>query len=476
VGIRSGIANEQGTKDIAMGLTTWSSNGEKFIAFNNVPVGGEVTPYVSRDRDSEESFQGYVSSRIEDFQINATGMNRSKLNPTGSYETAINNDLYTTRDRSLNFDVNYVPEKKEDSRITPTAKIFYDQYQYQSRSPYEDERSNVILSRESDQHVRFGAETSITASIGSDSSLTLGTEAQRISKAELYLYDQTDPQNITLDIDRPFTLFSAYTEANLAVAKNLSILPGVRYDRYSFDVNQTSPRLAAVYNIGEKSTVKMVYGQAFRAANNYERNYTSQTQGANASLSPEKLRSSELIFEHSFSAHWNTSISAFRYSLSDIIEQRATSDGALQFINNDKITSTGVESQVIGKLEDGMLLRFALSYQNATSSFTQRQSSNSPYVLSSLAVAFPTFGDLLYVAPKIRYVGGQKTERGGSVDEFLATDLVVTTSTILPSTDLSFGVYNIFNTAINYPASLEQRVDQIPAEGRIFRAEATVKF
>lgn len=412
VGIRSGVTNESGTKDVAMGLTTWSSNGERFIAFNNVPQGGEVTPYVSRDRDSEESFQGYVSSRIDDFQINATGMNRSKINPTGAYDTAINNDLYSTRDRSLNFDVGYAPEKKEGQRLTPSARVYYDQYQYQGRSPYEDELSQVVLSRESDRHMRFGAETSITTAIGDESSVTLGTEAQRISKAQLYLYEEADPKKITLDVDRPFTLFSAYTEANLAMAKNFYILPGVRYDRYSFDVNQTSPRLAAVYNIDERSTVKMVYGQAFRAANNYERNYTSQSQGANAALNPEKLRSSELIFEHSFSPRWNTSLSAFRYSLSDIIEQSETSDGTLQFINNDKVTSSGVESQIVGKLENGILLRFALSFQDTTSSSTDKRSTNSPYVLSSLAVAIPTFDDLLFVHQKFATLVGKKLSAG----------------------------------------------------------------
>jgi iron complex outermembrane receptor protein len=72
---------------------------------------------------------------------------------------------------------------------------------------------------------------------------------------------------------------------------------GVRYDYYSAFGSAVNPRAALIYNLFEQTTLKFLYGQAYRSPNAYETDYAAAGYAPSHSLEPEHINSYELVWE-----------------------------------------------------------------------------------------------------------------------------------------------------------------------------------
>ena len=61
-----------------------------------------------------------------------------------------------------------------------------------------------------------------------------------------------------------------YAQDELRIASRLTLNAGVRYDHYSTFGGTTNPRLALIYRPAGKTTLKLLYGDAFSAPDVYE--------------------------------------------------------------------------------------------------------------------------------------------------------------------------------------------------------------
>ena len=83
---------------------------------------------------------------------------------------------------------------------------------------------------------------------------------------------------------------------------------GLRYDRYE-DFQPVSPRAALIVIPSSNQSFKYLYGRAFRAPNEYERNafyFGAGTQN----LRPESIDTQELVWERYTNDWLRTSVSA----------------------------------------------------------------------------------------------------------------------------------------------------------------------
>lgn len=93
---------------------------------------------------------------------------------------------------------------------------------------------------------------------------------------------------------------------------------GLRFDDNSIYGSQWSPRAAAIYRWNPKTTVKLVYGQAFQEPSPKDLYGQFNGREANANLKPEKLDNIELILLHQ-GRYWFHDISLYNTYYSDVI-------------------------------------------------------------------------------------------------------------------------------------------------------------
>src|SRR5882672_443764 len=119
---------------------------------------------------------------------------------------------------------------------------------------------------------RDGAELRYVWDIRPAHRLTLGGEyvANRVAK-----FEWTGANGI----DAPFTQSSFYVQSQSRLTPWLTVTAGARYDRYSNSGSRITPRGAAILQVGDGSTVKVLYGQAFRAPSVSELQYEDQDAG-----------------------------------------------------------------------------------------------------------------------------------------------------------------------------------------------------
>ena len=113
-----------------------------------------------------------------------------------------------------------------------------------------------------------------------------------------------------------------YAQDEVALLPHLTFQAGVRYDHYESFGGTTNPRLALIYNPWRDTTLKFLYGTAFRAPSFNERFFQGIGFKTNPGLQPETITTYELILEQYFGAHLRGTASAFYYDLKNLISQR----------------------------------------------------------------------------------------------------------------------------------------------------------
>src|SRR5207302_7313418 len=114
---------------------------------------------------------------------------------------------------------------------------------------------------------------------------------------------------------------SVYLQDEYSIRKNLVLNAGIRHDQDYTYGGATSPRLGLIYNPFSHSTIKLLYGTAFRAPNAYETYYGAIGQIPNLSLKPETIRTTEVVVEQYIGDRYLMSGSIFQNRIGQLITQ-----------------------------------------------------------------------------------------------------------------------------------------------------------
>ncbi len=132
----------------------------------------------------------------------------------------------------------------------------------------------------------------------------------------------------------------------------LTLVPGVRYDAPSDYEERVSPKLSALYKLGEKTNIRASVGQAYRAPT-VDDLYWYEDWGwgmgayGNPDLKPEKSTSWDLGVEHQFNQKVLARATYFRSEIEDLITWAETPAGSWCYVatNVDKALIQGVEAE-----------------------------------------------------------------------------------------------------------------------------------
>jgi len=138
-------------------------------------------------------------------------------------------------------------------------------------------------------------------------------------------------------------IFGLYAQYQRQLFDPTQLTLGVRYDDFSNIGSQLSPRIAIVHELNKQHSIKLMYGEAFRAPSESELNLQNNpVLLGNPNLNPESVKSWDLIWVGQWSNN-AISLGYFENHFTDAIIQTPTSIGIPRYENVDQGPTKGFE-------------------------------------------------------------------------------------------------------------------------------------
>lgn len=434
---------------------------------------------VAAGRDGDKFGSAFASLSWRDFTFQAAYVDRKKDIPTASFDTVFNDPRNRTEDKRYYADLKY--EGKAGEKTDLMARFFYDWYWYAGHYIYEDAAVNptppfLYDFQDEATNAWWGGEVKLLRTLFTSHRVTAGTEVRRNNQRRQKNFIE-DPYRLILDIDKSDTVWALYLQDEWALGKGFLLNAGVRYDHYDTFGGTTNPRVALICSPLTRTTVKLLYGQAFRAPNAYELYYEGGGNKANPNLHPETIRTYEAVLEQGVGERIRLVADAFSFDIRNLIAQVTDpTDNTLVFDNIERVKAKGIELAAEGKWANGFSGRASYTIQRAEDADTGERLTNSPSSMAKLNVVVPVWSDKLFTGVEMQYIAGRKTPKGGAADSATVVNLTLLARNLVRGLEISGSVYNLFDKAYGVPGGEEHVQNVIPQDGRTFRIKATASF
>jgi len=436
-----------------------------------------ATNYGVTKNTDYESFQHVLATiSFHGFTLQGLFSARDKGVPTAYYGGLFNDPQTQNYDYHQYLDLSY--QYSIGDKWDLTARTSYDQARLQAPVGYStglpDGSTTVdtysFRGNWSDSEVKVGG------TLLKKHRITAGTEI--IDNLRQDQGDYTALGNIFVAVPATSVIWALYGQDEFSIVQNLTLSAGLRYDHYSSFGGNTSPRLGLIYHAFPQTTLKLLYGTAFRAPEPFE---LTPDYGAffdnNLQLKPETIRSIEGVVEQGLGEHFSLSGSVFRNSINNLITlQTNPVDSQLIYENSGKAVAAGVGVELDGHLSGGLQGRASYSYVDAKQPQTQQILANSPQHLGKLNLTYPLVPKRLFASVDAQYTSSVQTLAGNTVNGFSVLNFTMLGHSLGKHLEFSASVYNVFNKKYFDAGRPEDPEDTIQQEGRNFRIKLTAKF
>jgi outer membrane receptor protein involved in Fe transport len=456
--------------DIVLSASNYESKGQNlfFSEFNSPATNNGVAEHLDGDRYTKLLAKiGY-----QEWSFEAAHASRDKDIPTAAFGTVFNAPGTRSIDGQTFLDAKYYRTLQRGWDFS--GRVYYGSYDYDGNYvldlPPLTVNTDVVRGR------WWGSELKLFSQSINRHKLVLGAEYEQNLRRDQVNFDQ-DPFLLHLDDHHRGSHYGIYAQDEFSLREDLLLSAGLRYDRSSGFDAVTSPRLGLIYRANEATAVKLLYGTAFRTPNAYELYYGGATGfKANPNLSPEKIRTYQLVLERYFQENFRLTATAFRYNVSDLINLTTDPvDGSLVFVNLSNAKSTGVEVEAERVWQSGARARMSYTNQETRDGESGQILANSPRQLAKFNASFLTFGGLLRPGLEMQYTAKRGT-KAGNVPGYSIANLTLTAPHLAPGLEGSFSAYNLFDKTYADPASEEHVQDSISQDGRNYRLRLTYRF
>lgn len=428
----------------------------------------ETSNGIANHLDDLESGSGIISLSFRGLAFQAVYGSRDKQIPTAAYSTLFDTPGTHTKDTRSYFDLRY--EHMFAGGWNVAASASYDRYAYSGRYMYESTLGPDQISPNLDaaDGKWAGSELHVSRMFFSNHLITAGGEYQNNFRQNQTSYYR-NPDEVVLDDRRSSFRTAAFVQDEVTITRSVSVNAGVRYDYYSHAANSTDPRIALIFRPASKTVLKLIYAHAFRVPNVYEL-YYSVDQLPNPTLSPERIRSYEIVLEQGFSKGLWVSASSFHNSMKGLITQLPTDSDLLIFQNLKRVDSTGVEFEVKDQLPHGLTAAASYAFQQTENTVTDSFLNNSPRHLGKLSLSQSLFHKQLSLSVNAQYRSGMQV-LSGSAPPFAVVNSTVLGRNIGHYLDISASIYNLLDKNYFDPPSSANLYMPIQQDGRSFRVK-----
>jgi len=363
--------------DLLLSATLADSKGNESLFFKEFADPATNNGF-AENADGQDVNQLFANLSWREFSLQGVYGDRRKHIPTASFGTDFNDPGNYTEDAHGYLDFKYNKSFGESAEFV--GRLYYDHYNYHGNYIYSLEGDNGpirAVANDSAYGVWWGSEATLTARLSKRYKLTGGAEYRNNVRQDQKSYFE-DPFIQFSDDERDSREWAGYVENQFRLSKNLLLNGGVRYDHSSAYGGSTNPRFALVYNPLAKTTVKFLYGQAFRAPNVYELRVRDESS-VPGTLTPETIKTAEVVVEQYLGDYVRVAGSAFTYRIRNLISQIEDPQSNIPtFINVGRIKSSGIESEIEVKSNPGLQGLFSYAYQSSRDMDTGATLSNSP--------------------------------------------------------------------------------------------------
>jgi len=315
-----------------------------------------------------------------------------------------------------------------------------------------------------------------------------------------------------LNVQKNSRWLGYYVQDEYKASDTLTLSGGVRYDdiQGALARDTINPRFAVINRWSDATTLKLLYGTSFRAPTVQEVYYENPEQeeefysaDSRGGLDTETIETYEFVLEHYFKPNIRGSLSIFHYKLHDFINLYSNSNGppsGLRWTNWGMAQATGMELGLEAKSKSGIWTRASYSitdteygaptwnmvhYEEEGEEWDEAEGvaghhgarmSNSPLHLAKLNVIVPIVEDKLFAGFEAQYSSRRKTLAEEKTNSYLLSNLTFTWVDAMKNIDISFGIYNLFNTRYYHPAWGDNELDSIEQNGRSFLFNLTYRF
>ncbi|HEU4403578.1 MAG TPA: TonB-dependent receptor, partial [Candidatus Polarisedimenticolia bacterium] len=426
--------------DLVLGASVLASDGRElfFKDFDTPATNNGLTR-----NDDDEYHRLFAKVTFGNFRLEAAHSSRRKGVPTASFNQLFNDTRAETTDERSSLEMKY---ERAFSRLGNfTGRAYLDRYYYFGDYPYD--APPVTLYKDFTWGYWWGTEGQVTLPPHRGNRVTSGFEFHDNYRQDLRAYD-VSPYFEYYDRRKSSTDLGVYLQDEIAARKTLTFNLGLRYDYYTTFGDALNPRVSIIYSPRDRTTLKALYGTAFRAPNAYELYYNASALGYKPppGLAPESISTTELVLEQYVGGNLRLSGSLFHNSSKEMINLAIDPLDNLKYFDNlDRLEASGVEFELQRRWARGWEIRFSSAYQTSRAPGTPGPVANSPHNLSKLNLFAPFLGKRLAAGLEMQYTSSRHTVANTDVGGFLAVNLTLLSKELAPGLEISATVSNLLD-------------------------------
>lgn len=413
----------------------------------------------AENSDFDRGTQLLAKFQQGNFVATLTHGDRTKGIPTASFEQTFNDNRAQTVDTRTNLGVQYQHALTKDIGIT--VRLYSGHYVYSGNYIYND---SLLQNRDKTHGDWTGGEIQTTFTGFARQKIVVGSEYRYAPHIDQKNYD-VEPYALLIDDRRHGNVAGFYLQDEIALSERFTLNLGDRFDRLATSEWVNSPRAGLIYQPQAETSIKLLYGSAYRTPNAYEQFYypqfylaTGAGSTASSNLKRERIQSKELVLEHAVNASQRLSISLFRNDIEDLITLNENpSDGVLYYSNEMDAHTEGAELEWQGAWASGVRIKASYSWQQSRD-VGGTALVNSPHGLFKLNLSGDLWGPLNY-GVAMRAVSARDTLRG-HVPGYGVMDITLR-SVLTDHIEMSASLYNLFDHRYSDPGSAEHVQDSL---------------
>lgn len=385
-------------------------------------------------------------------------------------ETGLVNEYDENRDERLIIDTRYATSFGDNWAVEISAT--YNEALYKGSFPYIDyeESGERELFVENSPGSWLSGGFQLVNTLFEKHRILFGMEGH----ADLKLKSEAGLEGYEQDYSHEdeFRSFGVYIQDDITLTKSLTLLLGGRFDDTEFG-SKTNPRIGLIWQPIEGSSVKLLYGSAFRTPNFFEVSSLFDTEDE-GTLDFEEIETAECVLEYYLNPATRLSGSLYYYRIDDLIEEVFTDD-YYTIRNGGSIEALGFEFEAETRFSNGIRLNLSYAVQEAEGE-DGAELSNSPTHQVKMRSSIPLGYKNSRLGAEVQYISERTGSNGVELDSYWLGNISATAE-LTDDIDLSASVYNVGDVAYNDPSRLmEEGALGTPQEGWSFFVQMDVRF
>lgn len=456
--------------DALVSVSGFHSGGEDlFVTFPGADAYGGPTSGIARGMDGERNNTLFTSLARGPWSFDFNYGDRRKYDPLASYFGDPLAPGQYQQDRHRLTQLQYQDSLTETLQLT--GRLFLGQERY--LGAFINSGVTSLSTASSDW---WGGELRLLSTRWDHHKILLGLEYQENKRQDqALLYPANPAANIVIP-DSGWRQ-GVYIQDEWALSGVFTSTLGIRFDDNNVTGGTLSPRAGLIWQATPTTTLKALYGQAHRAPNAYERNYSDGlTNIGNPGLKGETINTLELVMDQRIGKSLQLHGSVYRWEMQELIHSAVDpASGLIQYNNGQNVNAQGIELSAKKSWNDAKL-QGNVTYENAEYANGTRLP-NSPNLMGKLNFSTPLPSAGLRMGYELQYYGPRETIINGiSTRGYTISNLNLIVDKWARGLELSLGFYNLFDKNYSLPASNYNWQNILQQDGRQIRLKAVYAF